>query len=149
MNKKCSHCKKLLPETAFNWKFKNIKRSVQCRDCSKAYVKNHYNQNKKYYLEKAKKRNEIEKERCIQYIGSYLLAHPCIDCGESDILVLEFDHKERETKIDNVSIILKRKLAFKTLVAEIKKCDVRCANCHRKKTAVESNNWKLQFAPVA
>ena len=71
-----------------------------------------------------------------------------MDCNESDILVLEFDHKERKEKSYNVSYLMRRGLSFDKLIEEIKKCDVRCANCHRRKTEKESNSWKLKFAPV-
>lgn len=149
INITCTKCKKIQPESEFNWKYKNKKRSKHCKTCSREYVRKHYERNTEYYLKKAKRNNKKSKDKCIQYIANYLQTHSCLDCGESDILVLEFDHKDRSEKFENVSIILKRKLSFEKLVAEIKKCDIRCANCHRKKTAIENNNWKLQFAPVA
>ena len=63
----------------------------------------------------------------------YLLDHPCVDCGEKDPLVLEFDHVRGEKKRE-VSKLLCNGYAWKTIRAEIKKCVVRCANCHRHKT---------------
>lgn len=149
MVKYCACCKLELDDSQFNWKVKNIKRASYCRVCSRKYVKEHYQKNKKYYVDKAKKRNIEFKKKEIEFLGKYLQSHHCIDCGENDILVLEFDHKNRADKTEDISIMLRRRLAFKTLVEEIAKCEVRCANCHRRKTEKENNSWKLKYAPVA
>lgn len=63
----------------------------------------------------------------------YLLAHPCIDCGEADPLVLEFDH--RGDKRSAVVDLMRRHAPWEEIIVEIQKCDVRCANCHRRRTA--------------
>ena len=81
---------------------------------------------------KAKMDERIKQAR--QYVWNYLLKHPCIDCGETDPIVLEFDHT-RGKKVDAVSNIVKRGFALTKIDIEIAKCDVRCANCHRRKTS--------------
>ena len=64
----------------------------------------------------------------------YLEQHPCVDCGEKDVEVLDCDHV-RGTKVGNVvDLIHKRKFSWKRIEEELTKCDVRCANCHRRKT---------------
>ena len=68
---------------------------------------------------------------------NYLSTHPCVDCGESDPVVLEFDHIKRETKEAAISEMLARQVGWSRILAEIEKCEVRCANCHRRKTAKE------------
>lgn len=145
MKKKCQHCFLLLDEENFNWKIKNIKKASYCKTCSRIYIKNHYKENKNYYLEKAKKRNKINKEALQKYIANYLNFHHCIDCGEQNILVLEFDHRERNKKSYNISHIMRNSMTIEKLANEIKKCDVRCANCHRIKTEKEINSWKIQY----
>jgi len=55
----------------------------------------------------------------------------CIDCGEMDPVVLEFDHVTGD-KVRQISIMRSYRLPL--LVAEIGKCEVRCANCHRRIT---------------
>jgi hypothetical protein len=53
----------------------------------------------------------------------------CVDCGTSDIRVLEFDHV-RGTKVASVGSMVRRGHALAAIRAEIAKCDVRCRNCH-------------------
>lgn len=72
--------------------------------------------------------------------GQTLLAHPCVDCGETDPVVLEFDH--RSDKSDNIGSMLRHGTSTETMEREIAKCDVRCANCHRRKTAKQFGWWK-------
>jgi hypothetical protein len=62
------------------------------------------------------------------------LAHGCVDCGEKDLQVLDFDHV-RGVKTKHVSRLIYRAVSFQALYAEIDKCEVRCANCHRRVTA--------------
>ena len=149
MNKTCPHCKRTLALTDFNWKLKGEKRASYCKECSRKYIKNHYLRNRKYYLQKARSRNKQIRNRAYQYIASFMLSHPCVDCGEKDILVLEFDHRDRTRKSEDVSRIIRQTGSLEKLALEISKCDVRCANCHRKKTEKENNSGKLKYAPVA
>ena len=65
---------------------------------------------------------------------AYLKSHPCVDCGETDPLLLEFDHRERNTKTGVVGVLTARK-PWQRVLAEISKCDVRCVSCHRRRTA--------------
>lgn len=79
------------------------------------------------------------------YIWSYLTKHPCVDCGETDSIVLEFDHISSKNN-DIASLI--RMGALEQAKEEIKKCQVRCANCHRRITAIRAG-WTKKFALVA
>lgn len=57
-------------------------------------------------------------------------------------MVLEFDHV-RGVKKGDVSLMARQGLALKTIDAEIAKCDVRCANCHRRRTAITQGWYSL------
>src|SRR5260221_14231588 len=103
MTKICTRCKRKLDESNFNWKIKNVKLAVHCKDCSRKYIREHYKNNLQYYLDKAKRRRTELGVIYHEYITNYLSTHPCQDCGEKDILVLEFDHKDRKTKDFDVS----------------------------------------------
>ncbi len=87
--------------------------------------------------------NKRQKEVLIQYLFQKLSNSKCVDCGEKDILVLDFDHiKEKEF---NIAVLFKKRCAIKTLEKELNKCEVRCANCHRRKTAKEIGSWKYKM----
>jgi hypothetical protein len=64
-----------------------------------------------------------------------------VDCGESDPAVLEFDHVSGK-KTANISYLLGVVASWERLASEIQKCEVRCANCHRWKTAREQGWYK-------
>jgi hypothetical protein len=105
-------------------------------------MKKHYQENKQYYVAKAKRNtaNVIAATRI--NLVAYLEQHPCVDCGEDDIVVLEFDHRDAESKSFSISNAVHREMAWKKILDEISKCDVRCANCHRRRTSVQFGWWK-------
>jgi hypothetical protein len=78
-----------------------------------------------------------------KYVFKYYLQHPCIDCGEKDPFVLQLDHVTGD-KHKDVSKMVSGRTTVKTLEKEIKKCVVRCANCHSKKTA-RDQKWYKEF----
>ena len=66
------------------------------------------------------------------FLSRYKLAAGCIDCGyNAHACALDFDHVVGE-KLFAVSSM--RTTRLRNLIAEIDKCVVRCANCHRIKT---------------
>lgn len=75
-----------------------------------------------------------------QFIWDYYVAHPCVDCGEGDPVVLELDHLDKAAKVAGVSQLVHNTRSLKTIQAEIAKCEVVCANCHRRRTAT-SQGW--------
>lgn len=79
------------------------------------------------YVERLRRRNR-------EWIYQYLLAHPCVECGEGDPVVLEFDHVG-DTKNAKVTDLLKN-ASIARIEKEIALCQVLCANCHRRVTAV-------------
>jgi hypothetical protein len=74
-----------------------------------------------------------------QFVLQYLLQHPCVDCGESDPIVLDFDH-QRDKKKGVASMM--ESATTEALQEEILKCEVRCANCHRRKTAKDRGYFR-------
>lgn len=98
-------------------------------DYHRDYSKRHYETNKAYYLEKNKK----ARLKKVQYIRDLKSEASCADCGEDfPHYVMEFDHRDPSEKVAAVSTLVSS--SWKKLYAEIDKCDVVCANCHRART---------------
>jgi hypothetical protein len=136
--KSCHSCHKEKSLEEFNWRNKaKGKRSPTCRECMNLYVRNHYYNNVAYYVEKAERREKNYRRETYEKLSEYFLENPCVDCGEADPIVLEFDHLEKKTKLAPVSEMVSRQRPWRIILEEIKKCEVRCANCHRRKTAKE------------
>jgi hypothetical protein len=93
----------------------------------------HYELNKNRCKQRALDCNKKRRARNKKFIQDYLATHPCIDCGETDPIVLEFDHV-RGTKVSNVTDMSRRVHGINAIIKEISKCEVRCANCHRRIT---------------
>jgi hypothetical protein len=66
------------------------------------------------------------------YLIEYFRTHPCTDCGERDPVVLEFDHLSG--KLFAIGQALPYR-SWQSILDEIAKCEVVCANCHRRRTA--------------
>ena len=148
MIKKCSKCKKEKNIENFNFKSKKLDlRHAQCKECSRFLIKNHYNKNRQYYLAKAQKRNNKLRLEILKFLNEYLSKNPCVDCGERDITVLEFDHKGEIPKFKAVSTLVRDRSSLEEIQYEIDKCEVRCANCHRRKTAGEFGWFKSNMHP--
>jgi hypothetical protein len=102
-----------------------------------AFQKAHYEANRTLYRARAKAGRQKAKEAIRRFLRDYLIDHPCVDCGESNLIVLEFDHRAEFEKVLELGIAIRQKWSIARLKTEIEKCDVRCANCHRKKTYLE------------
>ena len=57
------------------------------------------------------------------------------DCGEVDPTVLVFDHRDPTEKFKDVGKMIHNGSSLENVQREISKCDVRCANCHSRRTA--------------
>lgn len=72
-----------------------------------------------------------------------MLEHPCVDCAETNLVVLDFDHLR--DKRWNVTYMVSAGFPWSTIALEIAKCQVLCANCHRIKTARERGFYDQKF----
>lgn len=88
----------------------------------------------------ARKNNRRE---TYEELSKYFLENPCLDCGEADPIVLEFDHMEKKTKLAPVSELVSRRRPWRIIFEETKKCEERCANSYRKEMANASGYSKL------
>ena len=57
-----------------------------------------------------------------------------MDCGKKyPPYIMDFDHRDPELKVGSIAELV-AKADSSLLLAEIEKCDVVCANCHRERT---------------
>ena len=121
--KRCIKCFIEKPFNEYHWQNKaENKRRSDCKECFNNYQLRRVNRKRAYVLD-------------------YLSTHPCIDCGESDIVVLEFDHV-RGIKRFNVSFAVQQSNSLADVIQEIEKCDVRCANCHKRVTYGRATSYR-------
>jgi hypothetical protein len=81
-----------------------------------------------------------------ELLWNYLITHVCVDCAESDPVVLEFDHLPGFVKIREVAMMVSSGTwSWATIEAEIAKCEVVCANCHKRRTSKRGNHFKEAF----
>lgn len=138
----CTRCKEdLSPDNFKEDKKSKSGLSCYCKTCQEDYSREYYLKNRQKIIERTKNSNKRIRKKIRQYIIDYLRSHPCTDCGEDDIVVLEFDHQQ--DKRYNITELL-RNTSFQKLKKEIDKCEVRCANCHRRKTAKDFKWYKLE-----
>lgn len=98
----------------------------RCKLCRKEYHKEHYNRNKKVYIDKASEYRRVVNK----WFEDYKKDLKCEICGEERWWVLDFHHKDPQFKEGNVSTFLQNCSKSK-IIEEIKKCSVLCSNCHR------------------
>jgi len=90
-------------------------------------------------VRQAKAKSVIDRNR--KYILDFLKQHPCSDCKETDPVVLEFDHV-RGKKLCNLSAMAQAAYSIRRIDEEIAKCEVVCANCHRRRTASRAGHYR-------
>jgi hypothetical protein len=92
-------------------------------------------------------KRHIDKKRA--YVRDYKAERGCLRCGEKDPIVLDLDHRDPETN-GRIPAYASAKyyrtkrwhqFSWEDLDAELAKCDVLCANCHRRKTHAE-RDWE-------
>lgn len=132
---RCSACHLELPTACFSYtdQLRGTLNSY-CRTCHAGYRHGHYLANKADYVRRAIA--QVRQRRIVnrREVMRYLRTHPCVDCGISNLVVLEFDHRDPDLKLMDVgTMMISRR--WPRVLAEIEKCDVRCANCHRRRTA--------------
>ena len=142
--KNCYTCQSFKSVDCFNKnKIRKDGLNSICKECSQSRSKKYYSENREKHLGVIRKRTLESVKKNQIFIISYLKTHPCVDCEEADILVLDFDHLGN--KKHNISCMIAGGYSQKSLLKEISKCQVRCANCHRRKTAKDYGWYKYKL----
>lgn len=137
---------KYCPDCGHNKPLADFHKDKCRKDGYHIYCKIHHNLRQKQYTDKNRKKINNQKLYRRQThtnrkkLLEYLQNHPCVDCGETDVIVLEFDHLS--DKKYNVARLVATSSTWTKIETEIRKCEVVCANCHRRRTAKKFNYWK-------
>ena len=105
------------------------KNKYRCKECRKKYDASRYAQDRG--IGKTHSKEFYQKKQ--QYIRE-AKSKPCADCKISyPYYVMDFDHLPNIVKVKDISRIAASG-SFQSLIEEIEKCEVVCANCHRERT---------------
>jgi hypothetical protein len=113
---------------AASWQF-------YCGDRQAAWYREHREQ----HIANVSVNSERYRYRNKTLVLDYLRSHPYVDCGETDPMVLEFDHVRAKSM--EVSKLKWWSSRPERIAAEIAKCEVRCVNCHIRRTASQ-RGWR-------
>jgi len=125
--KRCGKCGEDLLRAAFNRMGDGLQH--WCRECFREYFRRRGELHRRQSGDARRMRVATAR----RFIAAYLAIHHCVDCGEADTRVLDFDHVGQKTAL--VSALAAWGAPRARLEAEIALCAVRCANCHRRITA--------------
>ena len=141
--KRCCTCHELRPLSDYNVRT-TAKDGLQarCRSCSSAW----YAANREEHRVNVRRRTVAVRREYKRRVGAHLSVHACVDCGESDVRVLEFDHRPGVEKHADVAAMVAAGGRWSDIEAEIAKCEVRCANCHRRITCERRGDWRAVLA---
>jgi protein-arginine kinase activator protein McsA len=142
--KRCVTCGQTLALIEFNRKRSAADgRQNVCRACNRARARRYYRENRDKHLRVIVERTALAKRIARELAGEHLLSHPCVDCGEDDIRVLDFDHRPGSGKTRNVMFLVNNGYSLARIQTEIEKCDVRCRNCHARVTYErDARDWR-------
>ena len=127
VRKTCGRCRRDLPASAFNRAGAGLQH--WCRECFRDYFARRGTTHLVQAAASRARRAAAARTR----LGTYLVGHPCVDCGEDDVQVLDFDHVGEQREL--VSALVARGAPWARIAEETAQCEVRCANCHRRVTA--------------
>jgi hypothetical protein len=105
-------------------------------EARKKYIRKYRRDHKNSIATKRHAWRKKNRHRNKNFVFKYLSEHPCKDCGESDPLVLEFDHIKGKKRCSPFGMASQ---SLEAIIKEIKKCIVRCANCHTKRHRLLKN----------
>ncbi len=100
------------------------------------YMKEYHKKYDLEYYQKHKDRYKIQKtarrKMIKEWFDSEILSGLRCKCGEDHWACLEFHHRDPAQKDMHISDLRRGTGSKKRILEEVAKCDVMCANCHRK-----------------
>lgn len=146
----CCTCKKEKNVTEYSFKNKNNGiLQCSCKECCKETRKLNYENNKKVTFD----RNNRKRTNIRKWFEEYKKTLKCSRCPENHPACLDFHHIDNTTKEHTISLMIGGTFSIDTIKKEMAKCDVLCANCHRKLhydevTKQRYNKWIIVNTPM-
>ena len=103
------------------------RRYAKSRETVKAQLSEYYQNNPDSQKERVKRRRQEIRE----FIQQQKAGLFCVHCGNTDIRVLDFHHRDKSSKEITIATIAQRGWSNEHILRELEKCEVLCANCHR------------------
>lgn len=119
-------------------------RRTKCIDCMRKYLRDYVKRHARKMAAQQRKRTKNYHDNIKTWFCEYLTDKKCKDCGYNNILALEFDHVNND-KEANVCRLISKRRPKNIIMAEINKCDIVCANCHRIRTQTRANTYKVRW----
>lgn len=143
LTKVCAGCKIEKPADQFSVRTdKPQYLRSRCKECYAKQANVRYHEGDGAVGQRAVENNRARRVVNQDYIYEYFQTHPCTDCGESNWVVLEFDHV-RGDKTKNVCDMMLMPLEF--VMDEIAKCESVCANCHKIRSYTRAKSWRVYY----
>lgn len=145
----CTKCgvNKLLSE----FYVRNKQTGQRHRQCKECYAlqriqshADHYELKKTEYQFRAKSGQAKRREAFRQFMMQYLTGKNCVDCGESNPIVLEFDHLDPSQKSFTIAHAVRLNKSLDDVKKEISLCELVCSNCHKIRTARQFGWYKVK-----
>lgn len=131
--RRCSRCRATLPDVCFNRHRSG--RQWWCRACFRRYFRDRGD----VHLAQSATALKARRRRARAALIEHLRRHPCADCGEDDMVVLECDHVAG--KAHAIAALVAAAAPLAALRDELARCEVVCVNCHRHRTAARAG-WR-------
>jgi hypothetical protein len=138
--KTCSLCGIEKPRYEYTKKRRNSDGLMaMCRECSLPRRREQYEANPQNQRDAVNERRAEVRER----IATYKIENPCTDCGKHyPSYVMDFDHVRGEKRAGVAQLTTH---SWDVIQAEIDKCDLVCANCHRERTFMRLGSTQLDY----
>lgn len=125
--KTCSCCKQDLPVE--NFAFKNVAKGTlqsRCKVCQRAYGKQHYAENKEYYIDKASLNRQTVDARNRAYVEDSLKGKQCSCCASAEDLTYALPEGEQGQPVHQA---VHCGLSLQSVDQAIARSEVVCRTC--------------------
>lgn len=137
--KTCGQCKQEKPLEAFSLKDKKTGlRQSKCKECVRAYGKQHYAANTQTYVEKAARHAEAARATNREYVRLSLVGKSCTHCNSTEDLL---HYQGKGAKGQPVHMAVHAGLSITRVEQAIKRSHITCRSCIQKGFAESFAEW--------